>query len=285
MGVRRVGLIALTTMTALSGRSALAADVPQPPMIVQQQVVEEFSNWYLRGDVGIGIMRNYQLEYLRNPANNNNFQIEHSSIGDAFFIGAGVGYELNNWLRLDVTAEYRAKTPVYAFGSYTDGAGGVFLDTYQGYFRSWVFLANTYVDLGTWWCFTPFVGAGIGGARNSIVSFTDVGIPTAGRGFGRDTSDWQLAWALHAGVAYNVTKNFKVELAYRYLNMGSITETIDCVGGCNPDSYKFRNMYSHDIKLGLRWTCCELPVQQQYTYTQPYMPPPPVYAPPLRSRG
>ena len=36
------------------------------------------------------------------------------------------------------------------------------LDTYQGYLKSWVFLANAFVDLGTWECFTPFVGAGVG---------------------------------------------------------------------------------------------------------------------------
>jgi hypothetical protein len=56
---------------------------------------------------------------------------------------------------------------------------------------------------------------------------------------------------------------------------------IDCVGGCFPDSYKLEKLYSHDIKLGFRWTCCEAPVQQQYIYQQPtYVPPPP-----LRSRG
>ena len=27
------------------------------------------------------------------------------------------------------------------------------------------FMANAYVDLGTWWCITPFIGAGVGGAR------------------------------------------------------------------------------------------------------------------------
>ena len=85
---------------------------------------------------------------------------------------------------------------------------------------SWLLLANAYVDLGTWNCFTPFVGAGIGGAYNTLHDFSDVGIPTAGRGFGRNPSQWNLAWALYAGVAYEVTRNFKVELAYRYLNYG-----------------------------------------------------------------
>ncbi len=61
-----------------------------------------------------------------------------------------------------------------------------------------------------------------------------MGIGTTGAGFGRNSSQWNLAWALHAGVAYNVSKCFKVELAYRYLDLGSITDTVDCIGGCNP---------------------------------------------------
>ena len=130
-----------------------------------------------------------------------------------------------------------------------------------------MFLANAYVDLGTWNCFTPFVGAGIGAARNTLADFTDIN-PNGGYGFGRNPSEWHLAWALHAGVAYNVTKNFKVELAYRYLNYGSITDTVDCVGGCNPDSFKFSNLYSHDIMLGLRWTCCDVRRRRRVTSTR-----------------
>jgi opacity protein-like surface antigen len=144
-------------------------------------------------------------------------------------------------------------------------------DAYQGYLKSWVFLGNAYVDLGTWNCITPFVGAGIGAAYNQLADFVDMGIGTTGAGFGRNSSDWNFAWALHAGLAYEVSKNLKVELAYRYLNLGSVTDTVDCIGGCNADSYKFSNIHSHDIMLGLRWTCCEV--------GQPYSPPP------LRSKG
>jgi opacity protein-like surface antigen len=50
-----------------------------------------------------------------------------------------------------------------------------------------------------------------------------------------------------------VTQNFTVELAYRYLNYGSITDTVNCIGGCHPDSYKFNDLTSNDIMLGMRW--------------------------------
>jgi opacity protein-like surface antigen len=96
-----------------------------------------------------------------------------------------------------------------------------------------VFLANAYLDMGTWWCITPFIGAGVGTVRHEISGITDLGPNPFGIGFGLPVSafangdgdfnhrvKWQTAWALHAGLAYNVTNTFKVKLSYRYLNMG-----------------------------------------------------------------
>ena len=63
-------------------------------------------------------------------------------------------------------------------------------------------------------------------AHRIFTGVTDVGYISDGTtGFGyaaADSSEWKFAWALHAGVAYNVTNNFKMELAYRYLNMGDV---------------------------------------------------------------
>ena len=82
----------------------------------------------------------------------------------------GVGYEWNSWLRFDVTGEYRTKAAFKATGRYTDfcAGGGNCFDVNTGNFSSAVFLANAYVDLGTWWCLTPFIGVGVGGACNMI---------------------------------------------------------------------------------------------------------------------
>lgn len=291
MLVARLTVSTLALAAAFSTNAARAADysqpLPQQPIVYQQPQMDVIaSSWYLRGDIGVSMQRNYQLDYLRNPLNFNDFAFVHQSSSDAYFIGFGLGYEFNNWLRFDATAEYRAKHRVYAFGQYTFG-GGTFLDTYEGYISSWVFLANAYVDLGTWNCFTPFVGFGVGGARNTLSNFSDVNPSLAGWGVGRNPSEWHFAYALHAGVAYNVSKTFKVELAYRYLNYGGITDTIDCNATCNPDSYKFGKLSSHDIKLGFRWLCCDVQESPRYVYQpQPYSPPP-VYLqpPPLRSKG
>jgi opacity protein-like surface antigen len=281
MCIARLKLATLAALATLAVTAAHAADMPLPPPPAEPCC----SSWYLRGFVGVGLTHSDQMQYIQNPANaGTDFRIDTSSIGDANFIGGAIGYNFNKWLRFDGSIEYRSKARVDSFGHYTVACTdaslnpeAVCLDTYQGYVKSWVGLANAYVDLGTWWCLTPFVGAGIGGAYNQITNFYDINTTSGGFGFGRNSAEWHMAYALYAGLAYNVSQNLKVDLTYRYLNYGSITDTVDCVGGCNPDQFKFGNLQSHDFMLGLRWTCCD--VEQPRTV---YAPPPP---PPLHSRG
>ena len=90
--------------------------------------------------------------------------------------GGGVGYRFNNWFRVDVTGEYRGKSNftgldvVTGTGPFT---GFVGTDAYGATKSELLFLANAYVDLGTWWCITPFLGAGVGTSRVTIGNFTD----------------------------------------------------------------------------------------------------------------
>lgn len=300
MFIPRSTLALFAGLMAAAGAAQAADYAPPPPLppapapIIVQQAVEEIGEgWYLRGHVGIGMNAKPNLAYLGSQS----IDFEHTSFSDAYFLGAGVGYQWNGWLRTDFSVDYRAKSRLDALGIWdqTNGYG----DTYQGYLSSWVFLANGFVDLGTWNCFTPFVGAGIGFAYNKMSDFEDLGFGTpapppgnpVGRGYAQDSSKWSLAWALYAVVSYSVSKNFKIDLSYRYLNYGDVNSTIDCVGGCSGNDYKLDKLQSHDIMLGFRWTCCEVEerryVQKQFYVPPPvYTPPPVVYSPPpLSSRG
>ena len=280
--------VALFAGVALAAavNAASAADLPpimQPRPMAPVQV-EEFGGWYLRGDIGVGMQTFKAFDHTQTnaafvwPAS---WRIDQKEISDTFFVGGGLGYQWNSWLRFDATAEYRAKAKFKVLGSYTEFCpGGRCFDLYDGSHSALVVMANAYVDLGTWWCLTPFVGVGAGFAQHRFTALTDVGYVSNGTtGFGyaqTDSSEWKFAWALHAGVAYNVNQNFKMELAYRYLNFGSVnTPIIDCAsagcatGGGPTAYYTMRDMSSHDFKLGMRWMLT--PEVQQPAYMPPLM--------------
>jgi opacity protein-like surface antigen len=249
----------------------LAPYVPRSPMVAAP--AEDFGGWYLRGDVGVGSQAFSDFGHSQTnsafvwPAS---WTINQKGIDDVALARVGVGYQFNSWLRADVTAEYRTASKFKVLGSYTEFCpGGRCFDLYDGSHQANIFLANAYVDLGTWWCLTPFIGAGAGFAQHNVTTLTDVGyIADGSTGFGYAQSDktsWNFAWAIHAGVAYNVSSNLKLELAYRYLNMGDVnTAIVDCNStGCATNgpraSYTLKDLNSQDFTLGVRWMFNEPP--------------------------
>src|SRR6267142_4567950 len=178
-----VKMLALAGVSALATTAAFAADFPpaMPPMMPQVvQAPVDTGGWYLRGDVGVSAQTFTDFEHHQTNSNfvwPASWRIDQKEIGDAAFVGFGVGYAWNNWLRVDLTAEHRAKVKVKVLGSYTEFCpGGRCFDLYDAFHSANVFLANAYLDLGTWWCLTPFVGVGVGGANNQINSATDIGL-------------------------------------------------------------------------------------------------------------
>jgi opacity protein-like surface antigen len=269
-------LIAAGAASLLSS-AAFAADMPSimpAPPVYAPPPVEDFGGWYLRGDIGFS---NQNVNNVRdtNPAAYNNVAVaQTSSFGSAGIYGGGVGYQFNNWFRADVTGQYRGKSNFTGLDVVTGtgpGAGFVGTDGYAATKSELLFLANVYADLGTWWCVTPFVGAGIGGARVSIGNFTDTGdaIGIGGQSHSLDYagtgSQWNFAWALHAGLAYKVTPGLTVELAYSYVNMGNgltgPTNSFDQVTNTTHAPFSFNGITSNDVTLGLRW---ELNTPQVY---------------------
>jgi opacity protein-like surface antigen len=275
--MRSVKCLVAAGAASLLSSMAFAADmaIAPPPAMYASPPVEDFGGWYLRGDIGFS---NQKVDRLNNVLDvNNTSSQQRLGFNTAGIFGLGAGYQFNNWFRADVTGEYRGNSQFFGTDNITY-PGGVGMDTYHATKSEWVFLGNAYVDLGTWWCMTPFVGAGIGTARVSIANFTDQGIANnagvvlPGLAFGDNVAKWNFAWALHAGVAYHVTPNFTVQLAYRYLNMGDgLTGDLKTFDGTNSivNPTTFKNISSQDLMLGVRWN----------------LETPQVYAPPLIRKG
>jgi opacity protein-like surface antigen len=300
--------LALAGTAALLSTTAFAADLSLPPPaapLVRPAPIVETGGWYLRGDVGIGMQNFKSFDFTQTNAASGavwpaSWRIDQKDIGDSSFVGFGVGYAWNNWFRFDVTGEYRGKAKFKAIGSYEEfcAPGTRCFDLYDGNHSAAVFLANAYIDLGTWWCITPFVGAGVGMAYNRITGLSDQGIGTSSPDGGitlspisalgytsADKSQWNMAWAVHAGLAYNVSNNFKIEFAYRYLNLGNVatSEVLCGGGGCGTGSgprafYTLHQLDSQELKIGFRWMLAPEPVVAA---------PMPIYSPPppLMRRG
>jgi opacity protein-like surface antigen len=281
--MRSVNLILAAGAASLMSTAVFAADMPiaPPPMMyAPAPPAEDFGGWYLRGDVGFSNQKTKDVHYGRESAYSQLTSFnQQSSFDTAGIFGVGVGYQFNNWFRADVTGQYRGNSNMKATDLFTGTASGVpynGIDNYNASKSEWLVMANGYVDLGTWWCVTPFVGAGIGAARVTISNFTDTGtntLPFTTTSFASapSASKWNLAWAAHAGLAYKVNPNVTLELAYSYVNMGEgQTGVLSAYDGTTSGNvFKVKDITSHDLKLGIRWNLDS----------------PPAYAPPLIRKG
>jgi opacity protein-like surface antigen len=259
----------------------MAPPAPPPPPELRGTIS---SGIYLRGDVGVGYQQIDKYEQANVRADGGSF-FGATDQNTTFFAGVGIGYRFNNWFRVDGTFEYRGGGSIGVNDriDYTNGVGnpGILTNTYKGNLSSMVALFNAYVDLGTWNCLTPYIGAGIGVASNRITGLTDQGAnwvdtttaiiqPTLGTASSGTKTG--VAWALMAGVGYEVNKNLTLEVGYRYLNLGD-AQSGPIRNAFLNDTYaplKVKSLDSHDIKIGMRWNfgdpdCCG-PVERPVTY-------------------
>ena len=182
--------------------AGLAADLGAMPMAgstsqAPGSFVEVGANWYIRGDLAFSFDNAPTLTYpnlltpppaglatVANPVGYGPSSPQHN-----FNAGIGVGFRYNDYLRFDATYEYRTGAgasqtnsgivcPYAASGVSTQGTPVVLLgysyetnQTCNSFLtlkqHNNVALANAYVDLGTYWGITPYVGAGAGLNVNS----------------------------------------------------------------------------------------------------------------------
>jgi len=245
-------------------QAAQAADLlpPPPPIQAPLRGPVDDSGFYIRADAGLANVNMYGLRssFAGTTGAALGVTQETGELGDDGILGLGFGYKFNNWFRADLTGEYRSgvnydSTVWYQSGANCAAGGATYCgDAYSGEVKTGLFLANGYLDMGTWYGFTPYIGGGVGVAVYQVSSFKDVSLyPLGGFGTAPDHTSANFAWALMAGVAYHITPNLLLDVGYRYVNMGDIsTGAISCSSTCNHETQHF-NMEANDVRVGLRW--------------------------------
>lgn len=253
--------------------AAHAADY-DPPVFVEEAAeyvpVEVGSGWYLRGDVsyvfdagidGVDFTAFDGTDYT-------SASFTSSSIDTDFAWSGGFGYRFTDYFRADATVDgFRAD-----FNGNTASAEPCLADPVAdtscrsdngAEFSAVSVMANGYVDLGTYVGLTPYLGAGIGYSYLSWGDLNDTtycvggvspcpGVASVGGSNHPGDDGWRLTYALMAGVAYDISQNFKLDVGYKY-------RSIDGGGMFGWDSGNtfgdgsHGNIDTHELKVGLRY--------------------------------
>ncbi|MET0941773.1 MAG: outer membrane beta-barrel protein [Mesorhizobium sp.] len=209
---------------------ARAADY-EPPIFVEEAPevsVEVGSGWYLRGDFAYSFDRT-EADFSGLPG----IDVSRTRFGG----GGGVGYHFTDYLRGDVTLSFLSRDEF----NFDDGFDSATLKT-----ESWSGMATTYLDLGTYSGVTPYVGVGLGAlyTRNTFDAF----LPGIGT-FDEADNQYEFAYSLAAGFAYQVAKNWSVDLGYLFTSSPE-TEFVELTSaGLSIDE----GLDFHQVRVGLRY--------------------------------
>lgn len=209
---------------------------------------------YLRADVGRSASNDHDYQSKANSGIGGNISGQVSGdLGDSTAWGGGLGYQFNKVLRADAT--YMRRT-----GFEVDGLSAN-NQQYNVDVENQTLMLTAYlqidglltVDLHG---FQPYVGAGVGMARNKTDErrVNAAGVSSAAPG---ETVD-EFAWHLTAGSGYAVTPNIVIDLGYRYLDAGKFSSPAGnvTVGGAvvAQTNGSEGDLTAHEVTLGLRYT-------------------------------
>lgn len=194
-------------------------------------------NFYVRLDTGGSFSRNAGQDV-------------GVDIGASPIVGAGIGAKLFPFLRTDVTLSYR---PDYSFTApdttLVPGTIG------RGDVKTLAVLVNAYYDFPSFAGFTPYVGGGVGMARNEVgtTTLSDPGSGATVATLSGSTTT-QFAWQVGAGVSYSILPFVALDVGYRYLDAGEGRSGTSgtFLGAPITAPVQRGNIRAHEIQAGIR---------------------------------
>lgn len=184
-------------------------------------------------------------------------------IGNSWLWGLGVGYRFTPLLRADISYDKRNNFE-YDKTFVTSDRHREFDITDQ------TLMANLYLDANGINCvnfgrFDPYIGAGIGVARNAGTDFTS-SMPSTGAILGSpsntisayDDSINHFAWQFTLGSAISLAKNWDADIGYRYVDIGKVEAGPKIVVGDPPgfirDAITSSRIGLQDAYIDLRYS-------------------------------
>lgn len=172
-----------------------------------------------------------------------------SDVGNSPLLAGGVGWRFTPNVRGDVMLTYRPGYKLDKHDSFNPPA------TFKADVTSWSLLANEYYEFRlTGW--TPYLGAGIGLARNKFgpLTFSDNAGFSGSAESGTKTS---LALALMAGAGIPLSGTVILDIGYRFADLGKIEtgtgrQSFGFGVASAPYSGATGNLRAHEIVIGLR---------------------------------
>jgi len=216
-----VSVLVVLSACTLAG-AAQAADMPLRGSQEPFEVREFISPWYVRGDVGYWF-----------SANSSGSTPSFSDVGAVDF---GIGYRGAGW-RADVTTSY-------AFQPHAN-MNPLGTPDIRARINVLATLFNGYLDLGTWYGVTPYVGGGIGFSYLRPIQFSSVSLPPSQA---TNPGSFDFSWDVTAGFSYPLTRNFLIDSGYRYLHVGSPKTVFPGIGTLDWGPMNF-----HEIRTGFRY--------------------------------
>ncbi len=274
MTIIRATFAAACAVLALGSASAEAADLYGGSVkdgYVPMAVEAPGPSWYFRVDAGHSRFDDPIM------VEDHIYDLVDTSIDSTWSIGGGIGRNLGNGFRADITYDYRFEADASGFlqnhMATLDGTRSFGL-------KSSVLLANLYYDFNQGGRFSPYLGVGLGYVRHETTPGTVLDTCNCtGTIDGEKTGG--VAAALMAGVTVNLTagrgregaveggsikdapiyvasnRGLLLDIGYRYMYLGDAA-TGAVRGDFNPgvvvsEDPTVENIHSHELRMGLRY--------------------------------
>jgi opacity protein-like surface antigen len=213
-------------VVAMGAVQSLAADLTQPK--TYHPYVEVFGGF----DVLPGISASDHSFIFAGPGKVN------TQVGE--FAGLAVGMELNDSWRVEAELSHShngVQNFAYNNGNVNTYGNGAVNQTYA--------LANVWYDFHNQSAFVPYLGGGVGlGWANGNLDL--------GGGSINATSSAALAFQVGAGVVYDVSDRFSIDVGYRFKAMTGLNPLVTAqnLGPFGPYTVDQTSLASHNFQIG-----------------------------------